>query len=466
MEKQEDNMAFQIPGSVISLADQAKAAANAAAAAAQPSYADMLNTIKSGAIHKDTSESLGALSSVGVDTGSVSAMIEKAKASMGIDMAVAKAALAQKAKERQAAGQELTQEDKDAAMAPMAVLKNLQSTISSAMSSATAAISSHASTLGASLSGLNPTAALNSAGAALSSFTATIPAQTIPDPANPGQTMANPAYATFASANADKMSAVSSIASAASSAGASLTSAMSGFASAAASAKADTISTLKADAMLASLTKPMPASMASITGNNLNMGSIDKYAAIKAQEAPVKVVAESTADTTRPGTASLVSGMPTGSVSNENAARIWSYELSQLDAKLQAKRDAYFTAFGTTKDASKEDKQAALTAWIKRNLASMFPGGVTRYDQAVAIKNSKPDAATRTDEETAIYKQAKSEYLEWQASAEYIRVQKTLWGELDQYQVWYKTLYDTWIKGGSRFDLPADLLKLISGFSA
>lgn len=460
-------MAFQIPGSVISAADQAKAAANAAAASAQPSYADMLNTIKSGAIHKDSSESLSALSSVGVDTGGVSAMIEKAKASMGIDMAVAKAALAQKAKERQAAGQELTQEDKDAAMAPMAVLKNLQSTISSAMTSATSAISSHAGTLGASLGGLNPADALKSAGAALTSFTATIPSQTIPDPENPsGPAIPNPAYTSFASANSDKLSAVSSITNAASSVGASLTGAMSGFASQAASAKADTISTLKADAMLATLSKPMPTEMASVAGNNLNMGSIDKYAAIKAQEAPAKVVVEKTPDTTRPGTASLVANMPPNSVADQNTKRIWTYELNQLNSKVEAARTAYYSAFGTTATASKEDQAAALRTWQKGLLNAQFPGGASRFDQAQAIKKAIPDAANRSAEETAIYEQAKKEYMAMRETAEYTRVQVTLWGDLDKYQGWYKTLYDTWIKGGSRFDLPADLLKTISAFSA
>jgi hypothetical protein len=460
-------MAFQIPGSIISLADQAKAAANAAAAAGVPSYSDMLATIKSGAIHKDSSESLGALSSVGVDTGAVSTLIAKAKASMNIDMAVANAALAQKAKERQAAGETLSQADKDAAMAPLAVLKNLQSTISSAMASATAAISSHAGTLGANVSGLSPTAALTSAGAALTSFKATIPAQTIPDPQNPsGPAIPNPAYASFASANTDKMSAVSSIAAAATSAGASLTGAMSGFASAAASAKSDTIGTLKADAMLATLTKPMPTAMAGIASNNLNLGSIDKYAAIKAQEAPAKVVAEKTPDTTRPGTASLVANMPPNSVADENTKRIWTYELNQLNSKADAARTAYFSAFGSSATASKEDQATALRNWQKGLLNAQFSGGAARFDQSQAIKKAIPDPANRSAEETAIYEQAKSEYMTMRQSAEYTRVQVTLWGELDKYQGWYKTLYDTWIKGGSRFDLPADLLKTISGFSA
>ena len=458
-------MAFQIPGSIISLADQAKAAANAAQAAMQPSYADMLNTIKSGAIHKDTSESLGALSSVGVSTGGVTALIDKAKANMAIDMAVAKAALAQKAKERQAAGETLTQEDKDAAMAPMAVLKNLQSTISSALSSATAAMTSHGAALGASTSGLSPAAALSAIGEKLTAFAATTPPpEKIPDkdfPDDRTKDVINPAYTAYMA----KSSAADSIASAASSAGASLTGAMSGFAAAAASAKSDTISTLKADAMLASLTKPMPAGIASIAGNNLNLGSIDKYAAIKAQEAPAQVVAETTPDTTRPGTASLVANLPPSSVANENTKRIWTYELNQLNAKVEAARTAYYSAFGSSASASKEDQATALRNWQKGLVNAQFPGGAARFDQAQAIKKAIPDPANRSAEETALYEQAKSEYMAMRQSADYIRVQVTLWGEFDKYSGWYKTLYDTWIKGGSRFDLPADLLQTISKFS-
>lgn len=463
MQEQGDNMAFQIPGSIISAADQAKAAANALSAASIPSYADMMATIKSGAIHKDSSESLGALSSVGVDTGAVSSLIAKAKASMGIDMAVANAALAQKAKERQASGETLTQEDKDAAMAPLAVLKNLQSTMSSALSSATAAISSHASTLGANLSGLSPTAALNSAGAALSSFTASIPSQTIPDPANPGQTIPNPAYASFAAANAGKLSAMDSIASAASSAGASLTGAMSGFAAAASSAKADTISTLKADAMLATLTKPMPTAMASIANNNLNLGSIDKYTAIKAQEAPATVVPEKTPDPNRPSGASFVREnekvLPPG-----NEKRIWTYELKQLADERDAAQVAYYAGFSTTTSATADERKTAMDAWI---LGLIGPAKDAIRKQSNAIKKAKPDAADRTAEEIAITEQSAAIGKDLAANnATYINVQTTLFGKWKELSDWYKELYNTWIGPNDRYTLNAKLLEKISKYTS
>lgn len=451
-------MTFQIPGSIISAADQAKASLNAAAAAAQPSYADMLNTIKSGSIFKDVSGQLGALGNLGVDTSAMAATIEKAKSTMSIDMAIANAGLAQKAKEAQAAGTTLSDADKEAAMGPLSVLKNLQSTMTNAMNSAVASISSAAGTLGTSLSGLNPTAALNSVASSATAFSASVPSQTIPDPDNPGQSIPNPAYTAFAAdpANASKMSAVSSIASAASSIGSGLTTSLGGFAAAAVAAKAGIIGTLKADAMLATLTKPMPAQMGSIAGDSLNLGSINKFAAIKAQEAPAAIVPEKTPDAIRPASnANLLKGMPASAINNDNNKRIWTYELEKLNADLQSKRDAYFGAFGTTKDASPEAKSAAMNAWVASKLG---PEKEEIRQQAVALKKAKPDMSTYTAEELAIVEQSKANGKALRETPEYIHVQTDLWGELDKYQGWYKIAYNNWIKTDNRFDLPAELL--------
>ena len=173
--RQEINMTYEIPGSIVSAIDQAKADANAAIAAAQPTYADMLNTIKSGAIFKDVSEQLGALSNIGVDTSAIAAQFEKAKANMSIDMALANASLMQKAKEAQAAGVELSESTKETAMAPLSVLKNIQSTITDTMKGASDFVEGHATTFAQNLADLTPTKVLNSMSNALNSFKSLIP---------------------------------------------------------------------------------------------------------------------------------------------------------------------------------------------------------------------------------------------------------------------------------------------------
>ena len=454
-------MAFQIPGSIISAVDQAKAAANAATASTVPSYTAMLDTIKSGSIFKDTSSQLGALSNIGVDSGtmsSITAMVDKAKANMGIDMAVANAALAQKAKERQAAGETLTEADKEAAMAPMNVLKNLQSKLSSAVSNVSASVSSHASALGATLTGTNPVADVNAAASAATAFKATVPAETIG-----GQP--NPAFAAFSSiaANVPKLAALSSISGLAASAGASLMGSLGSDAAAAASAKASTISTLKADAMLATLTKPMPPAMASVAAGNLNLSSIDKYTAIKAQEAPTTVVVEKTPDPNRPGSASFVKEnervLPPG-----NEKRIWTYELKQMADARDAAQAAYYSGFGTTTSASADERKAAMDKFIIGLI------GTEKNEirlQSLAIKKSKPDAADRTPEEAGIVEQSNAIAKDLKANnATYINVQEKLFGQWKEYSDWYGELYKVWIGPNDRFVLNAKLLEKISSFKS
>jgi len=451
-------MAYQIPGAVVSAADKAKAAASAAVEAAQPTYAQMLATIKSGEIHKDISGQLSALGNLGINTTSISAVIEKAKASMSIDMAVANAAFAQKAKMAQAAGTTLSEADKTAAMAPLGVLKNLQSTISTTMTSVASSVSSYGTTLGISPSATNPTAAINSVAAAATAFSATVPAQTIPDPLNPGQTITNPVYTSFAAnpTNASKISALSSINSAASTAGSNLSGTLAGFAAAAAAGKSDIISTLKADAMIASLTKPMPALMSSVTADSLNLNKIDKYAAIKAQEATATVAVQKTPDTIRPsgGTKLTDSTTAPAPAPTDTSKFIFKYELKALGDEYDKIRDTYYKSFGTTKEATSDQQQAAYDAWWEKQLGSEKEA---IRKQSVAIQKAKPDAATRTEEENAIIATSKANGKIVRDTPEYIRVQVTYWGDVKKYEEWYKLAYNNWKSSGNRYELPAEL---------
>lgn len=458
-------MAFQIPGSIISAAEQAQASANAALEAAKPSYAEMLATIKSGSIFKDVSADLGALSNLGVNTSAITATIEKAKSSMAIDMAVAKAALTQKAKEAQAAGTTLSAADMEAAMAPLAVLKNLKSTLAGAMSSAANVASSAASTLGAALPGgvPNPADVINSVTASASAFSATVPSVTIPDPLNLGSTIPNPTYALFTAnpVNASKLSALDGLASAASSLGSGLTSTLGGFAAAAAAAKSDIIGTLKADTMLASLTKSLPAGLSDIVSNNLNLGSIDPYVAIKAQEATINTTVEKTADPVRPkSNSTLLTNITSIPIPDDINRRIWAHELKGLATDRDAKGEAFWKSMGSSLTASEEARDTAKNAWF----ASLFTSEQEAIrQQSIAIKNSKPDSNDWTPEEAAIRAQSKANADKVYETPRFIEVD-TLRETYNQYVDWYDVAYKTWIGSGSRFTLPAEILKLFGTY--
>jgi hypothetical protein len=465
-------MTFQIPGSVINAAEKAKASANAAAAALTPSYADMLTTIKSGSIFKDTAADLSALGNLGVDTSAIAASIDAAKATMSIDMAVANAAVAQKAKEAQAAGRALSAADMEAAMAPLSVLKNLKSTLANTMSSVASAAASAGSVLGAALPGglpgalPNPADLINSVASAATAFSASVPSQTIPDPENPsGPEIPNPAYSAFAAipGNLDKLSSISGLTSGAASAGLGLGLALGGFALAAAAGKSDILGSLKADAMLATLTKPMPAGLGAIASDNLNLSSIDPYAAIKAQEAPSTVVVEKTPDPVRPqGSASILSKNTRFPFPASENNRIWTYELKQLSEERDRLGEAFWKSVGSSLKASNEERQDAQSKWFDGLLG---PEKAAIRAQSVAIKEAKPEASSWTEEEAKIRATSKANAEIVYASKEYIDNDKAM-GKYNQFIDWYDLAYNNWIGANNRFKLPAELLTVISNYKS
>jgi len=469
MQMQGDNMTFQIPGSVISAAEQAKAAANAALEAATPTYNDMLNTIKSGSIFKDVSQDLGALGNLGVDTSAISEQISKARSTMAIDMAVANAAVAQKVKEAQAAGTTVSEAAMEAAMAPLAVLKNLKNSLSNVMNSAASAASSAASVLGAALpEGIggslpSPADIINSTKSAINSFTATVPPETIID-SETGQTITNPAYTAFTAipGNLDKLSSIGGLTSQTSSLAGGLASSLSSFAAAAEAGKADILGTLKADAMLANLTKPMPAGLGAIASDSLNLSNINPYNAIKAQEVTPKIVVEKTPDPVRPqSNSAILKGISPSKITDDVNRRIWAHELKGLATDRDAKGEAFWKSMGSSLKAPEGERDIAKNAWF----ASLFtPEQEAIRQQSIAIKNAKPDSKDWTPEEAAIRAQSKANAAKAYETENFIRVD-TLREEYNKYIDWYDLAYKTWIDSGSRFSLPADLLTVMGTYN-
>jgi len=454
-------MAYEIPGSVISAADEAKAAAASAAESAKPSYADMMNTIKDGEIFVDVSPQIAALKALRVDTSAVEAAIEKAKAQIQTDMAVANAALTQKIKEAQAAGTTVTDADQEAAVAPLTVIKNYESSINSTIEGVKGDLAIPGVVLGAAPPSEEGVDVLPAVREAATAFEETIPPEEIEEG---GVTIPNPAYFLFflVPANIAKNIALESVNSTTESTTTSLSSLFGGFASTAANAKNDTIKSLKAGALLSTLTKSMNKGIAAATGAGLVLGSIDKFAAVKALEAPPKIALEKTPDEVRPaGTANILKGNRFA-VDPALTKRIWTYELNGL-AKDQDKKNAdYYKALGTTFDAPEKDKQTAVDTWFNKLFT---PEQQKIRAQAKAIRDSKPDPEKRTDEEKAIFASAKANATAIkEGNPEYIRVQVVLWGEFEKYRDWYKLVYNTWLSTNDRYTLPEELLKVLSSY--
>jgi len=495
---------FVIPGSITSAADTARAAAGSAADGALPSYSSMLSSIQSGAINVDVSAHLGALSAIGVDTSSISSTISSAQASMHTDMAVSNAAIAQAYKSAQAAGTTPSADDLAAATAPLSVLKNAQSLLSSATSSVQSAVSSHASTLGASLTG-DPIADTHAVASAVNAFNATVPvAPTAPTPplasvTVSGVTLPNPSYSSQLSAfnsgpqaaytaaqgtynsqmsaftsvpsNVAGLSAVSAISSAVSSIGSSLSSSFSSLVSTASAGTSSIMSTLKADAMLSSLTKPMPTQLSSIASSNLNLNQISNYTAIKAQEAPQKSVIATSSDPVRPTgrtVASHVADLPPAAVSDKDANRIWSYELKGLSNDQLKYNRQYWAIFGISDpDAVTQDQRTkAMSDWMGNEFTKILGAdAATNRTNYIALTTSKTDKTTWTDGEQAIAAQYKKDRETVNASTDYVNMQAAT-TTAKQYYEWYKLAYDAWIKEASRYSLPADLLTQLSTYKA
>ena len=469
-------MAFTIPGSIIGDVTKAANDAKASAAASLPSFDSMLAAVKSGSIFKDISSSLSSIGNASaglyaatpdnqltyegtdsivwdrinnervrrnlstlttlgfprppddplappgvsaipsVDTSGIAAVAAAAKSTMAVDMAVAKAALTQKAKEAQARGETLSQADIDSAMGPLNVLKNLQGELAKATQAA-AALTSNLASLNLSPSA-DPSAAVGAIGAL----------------------------------------------------GASLTASFSSMAAAGAASKANAITDLKANAMLAQLSKPQPADVAATLNANIDSSKINSLNLVKAIDRPAPEIPSQApaADPNRPGTASILkdSGSLATSTGADNNKRIWTYELEQLKADEKKAKQAYYSSFGSSADATKPEQQAAFTAWSISLLDKVVgPGANAIREQSVAIKKAKPNVADRTPEEVAITEKSAANGKLVRASPEWIRTDPTLWNEFSQYQDWYAELYKNWTVGGdNRFALNAKLLEKISTY--
>lgn len=383
-----------------------------------PSLTSTMDAIKNGSIYKDVTASLGkiadAASSLPADVGgslasaqqAIATKMAEAQAQLPKLMAVAQANMDLTTKMSYANGAPPTEAQLKAASGSLAIFQDgpamLKTQAESINKSLAQAGPSFGSSLPASLNsaagfakaGLEKVSALAvSAGTAVSSFVSSIPPQTIPDPLNPGQTITNPDYTSFASANSDKLSAVSSLTSAMNSAAAGLTSAFGAIESKANAAVASGIADLKAFSFAAALGKPASGTMAearsvSIDTSKVSGAQINKVVAQAAAGNPAQPPKE---DDAKIKEAKL--SEPTTTTTTTPKTAIFGKNPSEKIS--QAFVDAYAVKWGQVDDYKK-----SLIAQLPSKLDAFYPNYTSIKNKAEQIAKDKPDPAARTAEET------------------------------------------------------------------
>lgn len=389
---------IQLPGSVIDAATRAANSAKAAAEAALPSFNSLMDAAKTslttgvGGLFKDVSATLNSVGAsqfgIGSETPDVAAFeaykkqVADVQKNAMIDMAIAKAALAQKVKEASAAGQAISAEVAADALNATKSLQNLQSNLT------------------------------------------------------------NPA-------------------------------ALAADAAASAAAKAAAITSLKADAMLAMLSKPMPTALAGAVGSNMNAALVNDFAKlniIKAQESsitqPVPGQAKP-APSIRPADTSITASLDSKSAVPAPVAppsinnRVYKSQVLAYETKKDNSKIAYLAYLGLTwskgqPDFTKAERDASLLSELKK-VYDVQVGRTGAEDDRVAanaIKKAKPPA-DRTPEETALIDKVEEEKKIFYTKS-WWTTKNSLYQTYSDYFDNYKLVYDCWINNGDRFSLPAD----------
>ena len=333
-------------------------------------FADKSSTLNS---IKGSLASLGAGAAAAMTT--ITSSIDTAQKNALGDLAVAKAALAQKIKEATSIGQPISQNDVAAALAPTTALQNMQSTLSG----------------------------------------------------NPLQAAAK----------------------------------MAADAATAAAAKTEAINSLKADALLSMLSKPMAATAAGAVTGNLNTSvftPLAKYSIVKAQETSATQPVASQdppRDSVRPSGGPLPSDKTSPPITDPDiVSRIWATELAGYDKAKEAAYRAAMKILGITvpPDASKD----AVSEAGKALTDSVIPGYQASKAAYTSLLATKPDKTTWTDAENAL----KTGY---EANKEKIQTDPRYTVYTDAVAVYrkifanYKIAYEAWKNNASRYTLPTEI---------
>lgn len=388
-----------------------------------PSLNATIDAIKSGSINKSITDSINKIGAVAgslpsdISAGlaeaqaAVAAKMAEAQAQLPKLMAVAQANMDLTTKKALAAGAPPTEAQLKAASGSLAIFQDGPAALKAQAEAVSKAVAQAGTDFGAKLpaalntasnfakAGLDKVSSLaTSAGASITSFANTVPPQSIPDPFNPsGPPIANPAYATFIAnpANANKVSSLSSLTTAMTTAGASLTSAFGAIESKANAAVSGGIADLKAFAFANQLAQPAAGIMAearsaSIDTTKFSAAQINKVVAQAAASNPAQPPKAADADIKEtkikePVTATTAT--PTTAIFDKNPS----------DKISEAFVDAYASHWGRTNTYF---KSLTATSNVEEKLNAFYPGYTTIRDKANKVLADKPDPANRNAEET------------------------------------------------------------------
>jgi hypothetical protein len=240
-------------------------------------------------------------------------------------------------------------------------------------------------------------------------------------------------------------------------------------------AKAETIAALKANTMLAMLSKPMPPGLAGAVGGSLNpamVNNLTKLNIIKAQE--------TAATQEPPGQAPPVDSVrpkhfaPDGKIDyveqakiarQEMDKRVFKIEVYNYGQKTDAAKTAYLAYFGITwKTDDPEIPKDVRTKKLDDKVGETYDQVVGRAGAnqdrftAKTIKDTKPNEADRTEEEKALIKQVSADKEIWY-KGDWWKQFLVLQTEYSRLLENYKLVYNAWINNGDRFKLPVGVEK-------
>jgi len=243
---------------------------------------------------------------------------------------------------------------------------------------------------------------------------------------------------------------------------------------ASAAAKAQAIEALKANTMLAMLSKPMPTALAGAVGSNMNpalVNDVTKLNIIKAQEtsATQAVPGQGTpSDSVRPkgGVAPAAIDPPVTTPITPPAVdkRVYASQAVAYETKKDAAKSAYLAYIGVTwkkgdPEVPRDQKTAAHEAKVSENYDGIIGragANQDRLDANAIAKAKKKDE--RTAEEQALVDKVlvdKKTFFAgpwWKKKEELFDIQAKYFDN-------YKLVYDCWLNNRDRFTLPADVEK-------
>lgn len=439
-----------------------------------PNFKETMDSIKNESVFKDISASLSKVSEVasslpedisrGLATAqaAIAAKMESLQKNIGTEIALAKANQDLKTKEAIATtGSPPTQAELDAAASNISIFKDGPAFLAEQAKGIALSIAGMASTFGVTVGNAlgivkdgAETGAATAVGAKVTEFVNSIPSETIPDPENPeGPAIPNPAYTAFASANADKMSAVSNLTSSLGSGGAITSSLSSGFnslVSSADSAKAGIISSLKASALMGQMAAPASGLVADIKSQTLDLSKMD---------------ALNMAKTTALSAKAAVADNPNAS-GNETQAKVdpalKQTETNEVPKSNDSDKVFKVEVYDYHKEYVVANKDLVTEAKKKAESISLYSTNLENKAEANKVKASKPDEATWTAEEKAIVEKYNASRAAFLASDEYVAFkayQETHNKEVDNYNNY---VYKAWEQNLSRSTIPAEIRSRLS----